>query len=99
MAWPNRRGGLGSSMVDNKGDRPTWIRHAGLGIEFAAAVAGFALVGYWIDRHYDCGPWGVLIGAALGLIGGMYNLIRESLAAFRETDRTKDEHRREESPW
>ncbi len=84
-------------MVETKGDRPTWVRYAGVGIEFAAAVAGFTLVGFWIDRHYDSRPWGVLIGAFLGLTGGMYNLIRESLAAFRETDRTKDAKRREDS--
>ena len=63
-----------------------WTRHAGMGVEFAAAVAGFALLGYWIDAHYGTGPWGVLIGAALGLVGGTYNLIRQSMAAFRRLD-------------
>ncbi len=72
---------------------PRWTRHAGVGIEFAAAVAAFALVGYWIDRHYQTGPWGVLIGAGLGLIGGTYNLVRESLAAFRESDDTTRDDR------
>lgn len=68
---------------DKKRDRPSWIRYSGVGIEFAAAVAGFTFVGMWIDRHYECRPWGLLIGAALGLIGGTYNLIRESLEAFK----------------
>jgi len=58
-------------------------RVLGIGFELAAAVAGFTLVGYWVDRHYQVGPWGVLIGLALGLIGGMYNLIRQSLAASK----------------
>ena len=62
----------------------TGTRLLGMGFEFAAAVAGFTLLGYWVDRHYGHSPWGVLIGVALGLIGGMYNLIRESLAASRE---------------
>ena len=57
----------------------------GIGFELVGAVAGFTLVGYWVDRHYRTYPWGVLIGLALGLIGGMYNLIRESLAASRQT--------------
>ena len=65
---------------------PRWTRHSGIGVEFAAAVAGLALLGYWIDAHYGTGPWGVLIGAALGLIGGTYNLIRQSMAAFRQLD-------------
>ena len=56
----------------------------GMGFELVGAVAGFTLVGFWIDRHYRTYPWGVLIGLALGLVGGMYNLIRGSLAASRE---------------
>jgi len=65
----------------------TWIRYSGLGIEFAAAVVGFTLVGYWVDYHYQCSPWGVVVGVLLGLIGGFYNLIRQSLAAVREAER------------
>lgn len=52
-------------------------------MEFAGAVAGFALLGYWIDRHFGSSPWGLLACVALGLIGGTYNLIRASLAASR----------------
>lgn len=47
-----------------------------LGFELVCAVAGFLLVGLWIDRHYSSGPWGTLICLLLGLIGGFYNLIR-----------------------
>jgi putative F0F1-ATPase subunit (Ca2+/Mg2+ transporter) len=47
-----------------------------LGFELVCAVAGFVLVGIWIDRHYGSGPWGTLICLFLGLIGGFYNLIR-----------------------
>ncbi len=63
-------------------------RASGVGIEFAAAVAGFALVGIWVDRHYGSGPWGLLIGLGLGLIGGTYNLVRESLLASKEAARS-----------
>jgi hypothetical protein len=47
-----------------------------LGFELVCAVAGFVLVGIWIDRHYGSGPWGTLVCLCLGLIGGFYNLIR-----------------------
>ena len=78
-------------MPGEKPDRPSWIRHSSIGIEFAAAVGGFALVGYWIDEKFDSRPWGLLIGVALGLIGGTYNLIRASLAAFRPP-KSRDNH-------
>ncbi len=54
---------------------------ASLGFDFAAAVLGFALVGYWVDLRYDSRPWGILCGALLGLVGAMYNLIRGALRA------------------
>jgi len=87
-------------MPDRKKDRPAWIRHSGIGIEFAAAVAGFALVGYWVDRHYGTNPWGVVVGAALGIVGATYNLIRASLAAFAEASREDNEKEKssEETP-
>ena len=55
-----------------------------MGLEFAGAVAGFTLIGYWVDRHYATGPWGVVVGAALGLTGGLYNLVKESLQAVHD---------------
>ncbi len=72
-------------MVNRSSDnKPTWLRHSGIGVEFAAALAGFALLGYWVDSHYGTRPWCLVIGAALGLVGGTYNLIRDSMAAFKE---------------
>jgi F0F1-type ATP synthase assembly protein I len=69
---------------DGQPDRRPWMRLAGVGFELAAAVGGFALVGHFIDRWKDSHPKGLLIGAVLGLIGGMYNLIKASLAANRD---------------
>lgn len=69
---------------------PGWVRHSGVGLELAGALAGFALVGYWIDRWYETEPWGLLIGVILGLVGGLYNLVRQSLQAVREA-RIEDE--------
>lgn len=63
---------------------PSWVRLSGIGIELVGAVVGFTLAGYWIDRHFGFGPWGVLTGVVLGLVGGMYNLIRQSLLASKE---------------
>lgn len=61
--------------------RPSSTRLAGLGFEFAAAVAGFVLFGYWIGKYFENAEMGIVIGAVLGLIGGAYNLIRATVAA------------------
>jgi hypothetical protein len=78
--------GSGPTMPGGKQDRPTWLRYSGMGLEFAAAVAGFVLIGYWIGRHYGNETRGVLIGAVLGLIGGGYNFIRSALQLTREME-------------
>lgn len=74
-------------MSEKEPSGPSWQRLSGLGIEFAGAVGGFALLGYWIDRRWDTEPWGLLICVALGLVGGTYNLIREAIAATRPRSR------------
>ncbi len=67
------------------GDRfPGWVRYSGIGLELAGATAGLAFLGYWIDGKFATAPWGMLGGVIIGLVGGLYNLVRESLEASRE---------------
>ena len=63
---------------------PGWVRYSGIGVELAGATAGLALLGYWIDRRFGTAPWGIVGGVVIGIVGGMYNLVRESLEAVRE---------------
>ena len=76
-------------------DQRPW-QYAGIGIEYTAAGAGFGLVGWWIDSSWDTSPWGVLIAVALGLIGATYNLVRQSLAAFKTMDPKKKAPKQDE---
>jgi len=41
------------------------------------AVLVFALVGYFIDNHYQSSPWFTLSGTFLGLLVGFYQLAKE----------------------
>jgi F0F1-type ATP synthase assembly protein I len=69
---------------------PGWVRYSGVGLELAGATAGLAFVGYWIDHRFGTQPWGILGGVVIGLVGGLYNLVRESLEAVREA-KTEDQ--------
>ena len=59
---------------------------AGLGIELAASVIGFTLLGLWIDRRWGTAPWGVVTCASIGFVGGMYNFIRSAQKAARRAE-------------
>jgi F0F1-type ATP synthase assembly protein I len=80
-------------MVDKKGDGPSFRWVASVGIEFAIVVGGLGGLGYWIDSRYDSAPWGVLIGAGVGLVGGTYNLIKDCLRAIGRSGGPDDEGR------
>ncbi|MBN1344217.1 MAG: AtpZ/AtpI family protein [Phycisphaerae bacterium] len=69
-----------------KASENRWLRHMGMGIEFAASFGAFVAIGWWIGRHFECNPWAMLIGAGLGFVGAMYNLIREGLKLQREVE-------------
>lgn len=56
------------------------------GMELAAGVVGMCLAGYYIDQRYGFEPWGLVIGGTMGIIGGLYNLIREALSLNRARD-------------
>lgn len=70
--------------------RSTWLnstsaRYASRGIELAAGVLGGCGIGWWVDRQLDSSPVALLIGAGIGIIGGLYNLVRD---AVRQTMNT-----------
>jgi F0F1-type ATP synthase assembly protein I len=69
---------------------PGWVRYSGVGLELAGATAGLAFVGYWIDGKFGTSPWGILGGVTIGIVGGLYNLIRESMAAIRDAQKDDD---------
>ena len=61
-----------------------------MGLELAGATAGLALLGYWIDGKFGTSPWGILGGVTIGIVGGLYNLIKESMAAIRDAQSDDD---------
>ncbi|WP_412060726.1 AtpZ/AtpI family protein [Rubrivirga sp. IMCC45206] len=50
--------------------------HLGFGMQLAAAMVFFVGVGIVADRYFGTTPWGVLIGAALGMVGVFAMVVR-----------------------
>ncbi len=69
-----------------EGKFPAWIRHSGAGLELAGATAGLALAGYWLDGKFGTRPWGLLVGVFIGIVGGLYNLVKASIQAQKDAE-------------
>ena len=67
--------------------------YLGLGMQLAVAVLLFFFIGWWLDGTYGTGPYGMLVGIAIGITGGMIKFIRTVTApGFRKDDTQHDEH-------
>ena len=60
---------------------------AGMGLDLAASVGVGVLLGWWIDRRFDTGPWGVVVCSSIGIVGGLLNFVRSAQAAARRSQR------------
>lgn len=56
---------------------PGPMRYAGLGIQLAASLVVFVLVGQWADRKLGTNGILTIVAAFLGFGGTMYSLIRQ----------------------
>jgi F0F1-type ATP synthase assembly protein I len=59
----------------------------GLGMEVAAQVGAGALLGWLFDRWRGTAPTGLLVGAAIGIVVGLWSLIKGALKLNRALDR------------
>ena len=46
------------------------------GLQLAASVVGFLLIGNWLDKKYGLSPWLAVAGLIVGFVGGLVNLVR-----------------------
>jgi ATP synthase protein I len=85
----------GPPKVPRGKDPTSQLRLTGLGFELVAAIAGGALLGWWIDKQLDSSPKWLITLSVIGIVGGLYNLIRSALSASRDA-RVEDEGSRDE---
>lgn len=50
--------------------------YLGLGLQLAATIVGFVLIGSWLDKKYGSSYLYTIIGGVLGISLGIYNLIK-----------------------
>ena len=59
----------------------------GLGMEVATQVGAGALLGWLFDRWRGTAPTGLLVGAVIGIVVGLWSLIKGGVKLNRELDR------------
>lgn len=49
-----------------------------MGVEFSAGIVGMIALGWLVDRGLNSAPWGMIVGAAMGIVGGGYNFFKQA---------------------
>ncbi len=62
---------------------------AEIGFEFAGSVGLFCLIGFFVDRHWQTAPFGLIAGAVVGFVVGTYMLVRKALV-ITENDKDRE---------
>jgi len=52
---------------------------SGLGFEIVASICGMGLLGWALDKWTGLSPWLMAAGLVLGLVGGLYNAVKQAL--------------------
>ena len=79
-------------MAGKKSDcnAPSKFRLAGMGLELAGAVIGGCAIGWYIDWKFGT-RYGLMTGALIGIVGGMYNLIKHALKTIKDEQKRIDD--------
>jgi F0F1-type ATP synthase assembly protein I len=78
-------------------EKSPW-RYAGLGLQFAGTAGLFVFMGYKLDERQGWSPWGTVSLGMLGVIGGLYLLIKEVIKENAESERRSNARRSESGP-
>jgi F0F1-type ATP synthase assembly protein I len=73
-----REGLVSAAPEPGKGPPPNgpWAALA-VSMQLAASIGLGVAAGWWLDRHMDWAPWGVIAGVILGTTVGIYLVIKE----------------------
>lgn len=69
-----------------------WLTQLGLSV--AMPLGGFVLLAVWLRQRFDWGPWVVILGLVLGIVGAIDGL-RSSL---KDMERMAKDDKKEKPP-
>ena len=57
-----------------------------LGLQLAISVVTFFFLGRWLDGKFGTGPWLMILGAVMGITGGLIAFIRKVTEFAKKQD-------------
>ena len=73
-------------------------RYAGVGLQFAATLGVFGLLGWWLDGRLGSGPWLLIGGVFLGFFLGTVSLVSKLSPRRGRGSAPSDEHPTRKGP-
>jgi F0F1-type ATP synthase assembly protein I len=64
-----------------------------LGIQLAATVVIFFLIGWWLDTHNNTSPTYQLVGVLIGSVGGMIKFLKSATELSKKEETSKSDSR------
>ena len=72
-------------MLRDRRELARYVAISQVGLEMVAPV----VLGLVLDHYFRWSPWGVIVGAVIGLIGGVAHLVHLAGKAAQDTDKRK----------
>lgn len=72
----------------------SYLRFAGVGIEFIATIVALTLLGMWLDGRFSTSPLFTIVLLLVGFAGATWNLVRTVLDADRRPYKPYKQDRR-----
>ena len=66
-----------------------------LGLQLAISVVAFFFLGRWLDERFGTAPWLMILGLAVGAVGGFTSFFRTVIALGKKEEKEAEERRRE----
>lgn len=76
------------------GSGPDLGEQMGAGLQFAASIAFFLLLGMWLDRRLGTDPWLLIAGVTVGGTAGFWSIYRRLVVVPRERERREKKEKR-----
>ena len=68
-----------------------YMRTSAAGMEFGLSVVIGALMGYFLDRHFESGPLCLVLGLGFGMAAGIRSLMRITRKVLRDHQASEGE--------